>query len=146
VFSVTEAWSIREWEELQLDDARIHGETRKAVRRLLDAWLADTGPHKVDAKLAFETFERLARGEALVKKDEPGAVWQAARTGQIHTRDRVRVKLDGYADQVGMMHNGRQGVVIAVRYGDVVVRYDDGRQPPFDGVHHPYNKLEKRIG
>jgi hypothetical protein len=141
-----EAWSAEAWEDGQLDEARIHGETRDAVKRLLRAWKADTGANLVDSDVAFEAFCKLARGITIVVPDDPAEQWQKITSaGNLHGRDIVRVQGDAYIDEVGRMHNGRRGVVLAVRYGDVVIRYTDGRQPPFDGVHHPPHKLEKRV-
>jgi len=143
---MAEEWSVRGWEDEQLDEARVSGENRDAVRRLLDAYRAGTGEYKVDRDLVVRTFTQLASGLPLVAQDEPDAVWRPiTQSGQVHSRDLVRVRLDAYTDEAGRFHNGRHGRVIAVRYGDVVVRYEDGRQPPFDGVHHPPTALEKRI-
>jgi len=141
---MSEAWSAREWENEQMREARLDDRTREATRRLLDAWLAGPGVYGVDVKLAIESFGKLVLGNALVVKDDPDEVWTpVTQAGQVHTRDTVRVRHDAYSDEAGRMHNGRRGRVIAVRYGDVIIRYDDGRQPPFDAVHHPPTRLER---
>ena len=44
-----------------------------------------------------------------------------------------------------MLHNGRRGVVVGVRYGDVIVKMTDGKEPALEGAHYPPQKLEKLI-
>lgn len=139
-----EAWSKIEWENAQMKEARLPKDVTRVVRRLMDAFDAVTVPVK-DRELVLETFNKLARGHALVVRDDPSERWSPASPGSVHTRDTVRVKHDAYMDKTGMMHNGRRGRVIAVRYGDIVVRYEDGRQPPFEAVHHPPVKLERLL-
>lgn len=137
-------WNKTEWENEQMKLARLSPDDRAVVRRLLDAYYRN--PLEVRNRQAImETFAKLSDGEALVVPDLPTERWEAANPGRLHQRDTVRVRFDAYKDDAGRMHNGRRGRVIAVRYGDIVVRYEDGRQPPFDAVHHPPAKLERLI-
>jgi hypothetical protein len=135
-------WSRKEWEDEQMKLARLDRDTQDEVRRLMMAWRTKTVPEK-RRELVLATFESFVRGHALVTPDDPSERWEAAVPGRIHGRDTVRVKADAYADEAGSMHNGRRGRVIAVRYGDIIVKYEDGRQPPFDAVHHAPAKLER---
>ena len=57
----------------------------------------------------------------------------------------LKVKLDAFAEKLGTIHNGRRGVVIGIRYGDVIVNDTDKKSPPLKGVHYSPYKLEKRI-
>lgn len=135
-------WSRKEWEDEQMKLARLDSDTRDTVRRLLNAYRGiSVDTRKVP--LVLEAFEKLIHGHALVVPDDPSERWETATPGRIHGRDVVRVKSDAYSDQAGAMHNGRRGRVIGVRYGDIIVKYEDGRQPPFDAVHHPPAKLER---
>ena len=44
-----------------------------------------------------------------------------------------------------MTHNGREGVVTAIRSGDIIVKTNDDRLPQLDGAHYSPDKLEKMI-
>ena len=59
--------------------------------------------------------------------------------------DVVRVKADGYPGTTGQAHNGRVGVVIAIRSGDIIVDITDELEPAIKGAHHLPEVLEKRI-
>jgi hypothetical protein len=137
-------WSRKEWEDEQMTLARLDKDTQDEVRRLMNAWRTKTVPEK-RRELVLRTFEAFVHGHSLVTSDDPSERWEPATPGRIHGRDVVRVKNDAYADQAGAMHNGRRGRVIAVRYGDIIVKYEDGRQPPFDAVHHAPARLEKLL-
>jgi hypothetical protein len=130
------------WEDEQMGEARIPKEAADVVRRLLNAWVEVTVPSK-HQDLILHTFQELARGHSLVVPDLPTERWETVTPGRVHTRDTVRVKRDAYSDDVGRMHNGRRGRVIGVRYGDIIIKYEDGRQPPFEAVHHAPAKLER---
>jgi len=137
-----EEWARIEWENAQMKEARLPHDARAATRRLLNAWAAVTVPSG-QVETALEAFSTLVRGKALVVPDRSDERWEIARPGRIHARDTVRVKRDAYSDDAGRAHNGRRGRVVGVRYGDIIVCYEDGRQPPFEAVHHPPTKLEK---
>lgn len=134
-----------EWENEQMAEARLDKATAAAVRRVLEAWWAGTGSQGIKVDVAVDSFVKLARGEALVPKVDETAVWDQLKPGRVHVRDDVRVRLGAYEGDAGRAHNGRWGRVVAVRYGDVVVRYEDGRQPVFEAVHHSPDKLERRV-
>jgi hypothetical protein len=93
-----------------------------------------------------EAFSKLALGKAL---SEPTAaadeIWVPAQPGQLTVGDEVRVLSDAFTDKTGIMHNGRRGKIAAIRYGDVIFKSTDGKEPSLDGVHYSPYKLEKRI-
>lgn len=133
----------RDWARAQMTEARIPQPVTTAVERLLEVWYTQNHTEQT-RDLTIGTFEQLARGFALVQT--PGdELWIAAKPGGLVIRDRVRVKADAYAGDPGRMHNGRLGVIVGIRHGDIIVKYDDGKHPPFDGVHHSPHALEKRV-
>lgn len=134
----------RSWAREQMSEANLGQSVSTAVERLLEVWWTQNHT-ELTRKATIESFEKLAQGHALVVEPEQNEVWEALRPGNVYVRDRVRVKFDAYLNEAGRHHNNRRGVVVAVRNGDVIVRYDDGKQPPFEGVHHSPHKLEKRV-
>jgi hypothetical protein len=76
---------------------------------------------------------------------EVDAVWIPLQPGQITVGDQVRVMSDAFDDKTGMIHNGRLGKVMAIRYGDVIFKSTDGKSPELNGVHYSPYKLEKRV-
>jgi hypothetical protein len=92
----------------------------------------------------IEMFSVLAKGHVVVKekKDES---WIPVQAGDIKVTETVRVKADAFDGQLGTIHNGRRGVVVGVRYGDVIIKSTDGKEPLLDGAHYPPQKLEKLV-
>jgi hypothetical protein len=66
--------------------------------------------------------------------------------GQIKVADVVRVKPDAFDGELGETHNGREGVIVAIRSGDVIFRSTDDKKPLLDGTHYSPYHLQKRIG
>lgn len=115
-----------------------------AVLRLLEYWeTIDHDPALENTILKL--FDRLARGHALVEQQDE--VWVPLQPGQVAVRDTVRVKADAFTGDYGRVHNGRRGEIIAIRRGDIMVAYRDGKEPktPDMGIHHSMAVLEKRI-
>lgn len=134
----------RTWAREQMKEANLGQSVTTAVERLLNVWW--TQNHTADtAALTLESFNRLAQGFALVPEVEDNEIWMAARPGTLYVRDEVRVKFDAYRGEVGQFHNRRRGRIVAVRNGDIIVKYEDGKQPPFDGARHSPHALEKRV-
>jgi len=57
----------------------------------------------------------------------------------------VRVKLDAYQGSTGSLHNGRRGKVVGIRYGDIIFKSNDNREPILDGAHYSPHQLQKRV-
>lgn len=135
----------REWIIEQLEAAKVKVGSGKAILKLLDAWaeipkLSDNMTEEV-----LTVFPQLARGYTLkVEENEDDYVWLPLQPGQITVGDIVRVKSDAFDDNLGTVHNGRRGKVVAVRYGDVIFKSIDDKEPVLDGVHYSPYKLEKR--
>jgi hypothetical protein len=91
-------------------------------------------------------FSKLALGTVLVQPEvASNEVWIPALPGQLVVGDEVRVLANAFSDSVGVSHNGRRGRVVAIRYGDVIFKSTDGKEPVLEGTHYSPYKLEKRI-
>ena len=91
-----------------------------------------------------ELFSKLALGHAIVKENK-NETWIPAQAGQIVVADEVRVKWNAFDGDMGKTHNGRRGKVVSIRYGDIIVKTTDGKEPMLDGFHYTPQQLEKRI-
>jgi hypothetical protein len=112
---------------------------------MLEAWWDADRVTVDEVWRALGMFETLARGKALERPRDADYAWAQARPGQLVVRDYVRVRSDGYRGPAGLTHNGRSGPIVAIRHGDIIVRYDDGGPSPDMGVRHSPHVLEKRI-
>lgn len=132
-----------DWASAQMADAKVKKAVGASVMTLLETWKSLKHIDK-DSQDVIDIFSRLAMTKALVEEN-PEQTWVDARPGFIKIGDIIRVKQDAYTGTLGVMHNGRVGKVVAVRYGDVIMRSTDGKQPFIDGTHHSPYKLEKRV-
>jgi hypothetical protein len=139
-----------DWAEDQLKKAEVPEQYQALISRLLEHYWAHPAVPSLnvaDAEKTLGTFAQLAQGHVLVP-EEPEAVWVQAKPGSLVIRDTIRVKADAYSGDAGLAHNGRVGVVTAIRYGDIHIRYTDDKEPSFKDVpsvrHSPY-ALEKRV-
>lgn len=136
----------REWVAEQLEAAKVKVGSGKAILKLLEAWeeipkLSDNMTEEV-----LTIFPLIAKGHVLkVEESDDDYTWIDLQPGQITVGDAVRVKTDAFSDNLGTIHNGRRGKVVAVRYGDVIFKADDGKNPPLEGIHYSPYKLEKRV-
>lgn len=131
------------WVEEQFIKARLKVGVGKAVLKLIDAW-SSVNLKGQDVETAFAIAARLVQGHAIVeeRKDEK---WLPVQPGFIKVNDTVRVMSDAFDGELGTIHNGRRGVVTAIRSGDIIVKTNDGVEPVLDGVHYSPYKLEKLI-
>lgn len=135
-----------DWVAQQMTAARVTQEEGEAALRLLATWQELDFTTEDVAQSTIALFGKLAQGHAVVPEvaaaDE---LWVDLQPGQIVVSDEVRVKPDAYTGEAGTLHNGRRGKVVGVRYGDVIFRSNDGREPLIEGAHHSPHKLEKRV-
>jgi hypothetical protein len=135
-----------EWVRQQLEEAKAKVGSGTAVLKLLETWEQMSKLSPKMAEEAVELFSKLALGKpAITPADPVNEVWIPLQPGNIAVGDEVRVLFDAFSDKAGIMHNGRRGKVIAVRYGDVIFKSTDGKNPELNGVHYSPYKLEKRI-
>lgn len=135
-----------DWVREQMTAAKVKQSVGTSVLRLLEVW--DTMNHKPDtAKETIEIFSNLALGHALVEPetDEFKGTWVPTMAGQVKVADIVRVKSDAFDGPAGTIHNGRIGRIVGVRYGDIIVKSVDGKEPIIDGAHYKPELLEKLI-
>jgi hypothetical protein len=136
----------KEWITEQLKAAKVKVGSGKAILKLLDTWeelpaLSDSIVQEV-----LSVFPILAMGHAIKQEEsEQDFFWVPVNPGEIQIADVVRVKSDAFQDKLGPIHNGRLGVVVAVRYGDIIVNSTDQKSPELKGVHYSPYKLEKRL-
>lgn len=136
----------REWILEQLEAAKVKVGSGKAIMKLLEAWeeipkLSDNMTEEV-----LNVFPQIARGHTIKEEEnEDDYYWTPLQPGQITVTDVVRIKADAFRDELGPLHNGRRGTVVAVRYGDVIFNSTDGKSPELKGVHYSPYKLEKRV-
>ena len=134
-----------DWVKEQLTIARTKRGPGDAVIKLLEAWSEIDLPEELVGE-TVDTFSSLAKGHALVDTvAESDEVWTPAMAGHIKVADQIRVKKDAYDGKLGKVHNGRRGVVIAIRYGDIIVNSTDNKTPKLDGAHYAPHSLEKRV-
>lgn len=132
-----------DWVKAQFTEAKVRIGVGKAVLDMLKAWEPmDLTPEQ--ARQVLDILGNVALGHSIVpeKKDE---VWVAARRGDISVGDEVRVSSDAFDGHLGSTHNGRRGVVTAIRSGDIIVSMTDKKLPEINGAHYQPEKLQKRV-
>lgn len=135
-----------EWIREQLEAAKVKVGSGNAILKLLQTWeeLPKLSPTIVNEIL--EVFPKLVKGQPLkVEEQDDDYLWIDVQPGNIKVGEVVRVKVDAFTEKLGTIHNGRRGVVVGVRYGDVIVNDTDGKSPVLKGVHYSPYKLEKRV-
>lgn len=131
------------WVKSQLQAAKVRKPVGDATMKLIELFDSFEMTKEYKDK-TIEMFSVLAKGHIVVKekKDEK---WIPVQAGDIKVTETVRVKADAFDGQLGTIHNGRRGVVVGVRYGDVIIKSTDGKEPLLDGAHYPPQKLEKLV-
>jgi hypothetical protein len=135
-----------DWVREQMTSARLKQSVGTSILRLMDLW--NTMNHSNEtAKETMEAFSKLALGHAIVEPtlDELSGTWIDAQPGQLKVTDIVRVKSDAYDGSLGRMHNGRIGRIVGIRYGDIVVKTIDGKEPVLEGAHYSPHILDKLV-
>ncbi len=132
-----------DWVRQQMQGARVKVGVGNAILKLLKTWetLDLSGPQ---VKEVTALFPQLALTHSIIT--EPATEkWIDAQPGSITVGDEVRVKADAYDGNTGVIHNGRRGRVVAVRYGDIVFKSTDDKEPILEGAHYAPYQLQKRI-
>jgi hypothetical protein len=131
------------WVKEQLTESKTKIGVGDAVLELLEAWKTMEVGEEFQED-ALDLFKTLALGHSL-HAPYADEVWVEAAPGQLKVADKVRVKHNAFSNEVGRTHNGRIGTVVAIRYGDIIVRTTDGKEPHLDGAHYSPFHLEKRV-
>lgn len=133
------------WVKEQFAKASVTVGAGNAVLDLLKTWEKSEPKDLEQAQKAVEIFSKVALGHSLVKESKADEVWEEVRPGFIKVADVVRVKNDAFVGELGVIHNGRVGKIVAIRSGDIIFKSTDGLEPSLDSVHYQASKLEKRI-
>lgn len=133
-----------QWVRSQFEAAKVKVAPGKAVLALLKTW-EGLDLNEKQAKEAVEIFSKVALNYALVAPSAKDEAWEPLRPGFITVGDEVRVVSDAFDGELGRLHNGRRGRVVAVRYGDVIFKSTDGKNPVIEGAHYSPYKLEKLV-
>jgi len=132
-----------DWAKSQLEQARVSPEAGISIVKLLEFWKTLDHSNQADEKI-LELFSKLAQSNALI--DNSGnEIWEDARPGFLRVGDEVRVKFNAFEDELGQIHNGRRGRIVGVRYGDIIIKTSDGKEPVLDGSHYSPHNLEKLV-
>jgi hypothetical protein len=135
----------KDWVKEQFTQIKVKVGVGKAVLRMLETW-EEIDLKEQDAKQALQLLAKLGMNECVVppKKED---VWADTQPGFIKVADIVRVRPDAYLEpELASLHNGKRGVIVAIRSGDVIVKYDE-KPIGLDSVdprHSPY-KLQKKV-
>ena len=132
-----------DWVRQQMQEARIKVGVGNAILKLLKTW-ETLNLSSAQMKELMQYFPGLAMTHSIVPEPVEEK-WIDAQPGAISVGDEVRVKADAYDGSTGVMHNGRRGRVVAVRYGDIIFKSNDGKEPLLDGTHYAPYQLQKRI-
>lgn len=134
------------WVKEQLTQNKTKKAVGDAVIQLLNSWQSIKRPAKADvSKEIVEIFAKLSLGHALVKEDK-NETWVQAQAGALKVADQVRIKFDAFTIESGKSGlNGRRGKIVGIRYGDIIVKSNDGKAPLLDGLHVRPDSLEKLV-
>lgn len=135
-----------DWAREQMKRLNVPKNHAALIERLLEVYWANPVSKELDPGTTedmFKVFTELAQHHVLVG-EAPEGTWVQAKPGALVIRDVVRVRADAYTGPAGIAHNGRVGQIVAIRSGDIHVKYDD--EPDVSKIvrHSPF-ALEKRV-
>ena len=133
-----------DWVRSQLTENKTKKVVGDSVLKLLATWEQLKQPTDKNAKDIINIFSKLALGHSIIE-DNSDESWIVAQAGFIKVADTVRVRSNAFDGEQGKAYNGRRGRVVGVRYGDVIVKTDDGKTPVLDGIHFKPENLEKLV-
>lgn len=136
-----------EWLNQQLQLSKTDKKTADVIKYLMDGWSKLNVSNDKVIKEAVEKFSKLAVGVPIYVPVEEQEVWVPAMPGRLSVGDTVLVKSDAFEGELGQIHNGRRGRIVAVRYGDIIVNSTDGIEPALVGSHYsPFHLLKLERG
>jgi hypothetical protein len=133
-----------DWVKSQLQAAKVRKPVGDATMKLVELFDSLDNLTPDFKQQTIDMFSKLALGHVVIK-EKKNENWVPVRPGDIRVTEIVRVRADAFDGELGMMHNGRRGIVVGVRYGDVIIKSNDGIKPTLEGAHYPPIKLEKLI-
>jgi hypothetical protein len=130
------------WVKDQFAKGKVRVGVGMAVLKMLECW-EEINLKGKEAEEALSILSKVALGHSLVPETKDS--WVQAQAGFIKVGETVRVRHDAFDGELGMIHNGREGLVVALRSGDVIFKSTDDLEPLLDGAHYRPNKLEKLV-
>lgn len=131
------------WVKEQFAASKTRVGVGKGVLKLLKTW-EEIELNDEQSQQALDIFSKVAMGHSLVTIS-PEEFWVDAQRGQLVVGDVVRVKHDAFNGDLGYIHNGRRGVIVAIRSGDIIFRSTDDNEPPLEGTHYKPEVLQKKV-
>lgn len=131
-----------DWVKQQFAKAKVRVGIGMAVLELLKTWETINLKGK-DAEQALKILSQVGLGHALV--NDENKLWVDAQAGFMKVGEIVRVKADAFEGDLGILHNGREGIVVALRSGDVIMNSTDELLPALSGEHYRPDKLQKLV-
>ena len=133
-----------EWVKSQLSRSKTRKRPGDVAIELLKVWEKQEFANEHQQSDAVDVFAALARGHAIIPETDER--WVPAQAGfMLGVGDQVRVRKDAYSGELGTIHNGRRGVIVAKRSGDIIVKHVDGLKPSRNDARYPPSVLEKKM-
>lgn len=133
-----------DWAKEQLTENKTKKVVGDSVLKLLDAWSQMKESTEQNNKDVIEIFSKLSLGHALVKDSKEDS-WAPVQAGFVKVADQVRIRFDAFDGEKGETLNGRQGKIVGLRSGDIIIKSNDGKSPVLDGIHFKAESLEKLV-
>lgn len=131
-----------EWVKQQFAKAKVRVGVGMAVLEMLKTW-EDINLKGADAKDALKILSQVGLGHALVEDGQD--VWVDAQAGFMKVGETVRVKANAFEGDLGVLNNGREGIAVALRSGDVIFNSTDEIIPKLEGTHFRPNNLQRLV-
>ncbi len=135
----------KDWVINQLVSNNIEQKLGDSIVSLLKTWTELDIESTDNQQKVIDIFSKLSLGRPLIEQTKENENWTVARPGAIKVGDEVMVRSDAYTGELGTIHNGRRGRVVAVRYGDIIINSTDGLEPELKGTHHNPIHLMKLV-
>lgn len=135
----------KQWVVQQLSDSKVPVQIGNVVMELIEHLNTKKITKPEHQQQVAEIFSKLSVGVPIYIVKEEDEVWVPARPGAIRVGDEVLVLSDAYQGELALIHNGRRGKVVAIRYGDIIVNSTDNKEPKLVGTHYPPTILQKLV-
>jgi hypothetical protein len=132
-----------DWVKDQFARSKTRVGVGKAVLQLLKTW-ENIEMDTEKSKQVLDIFSQVALGYAIIPIPTE-EVWLDARRGDLKVGDIVRISRTAFDGELGYIHNGRRGVIVAIRSGDIIFDSTDDALPKLEGVHYNPERLQKRV-